>query len=231
MKTIGLVGGTGWASTVEYYRIINKEINNRLDGNNFAKCILYSFNFGDVFELIKKDDMEGIYEMTLDAVIKLEKAGSDCILLCANTMHLFADKIKENISVPLIHIAEAAAREIKKKNLKKVGLLGTKITMEKDFYKSVLIKNNIDVLVPDLQVRDFIQKKITDEMVKDIFDSNTKNSFLKIIDDLMKKGADGIVLGCTEIPLLIKPEDVSVPVVDTLYCHSIAAVDFVLNEL
>jgi aspartate racemase len=138
MKTIGLIGGTSWVSSIEYYRIINKEINRRLGEFNFARCILFSLNHGDIIELINKNDMNSIYTLLLEASGKLFIAGADCILLCANTLHMFADRLEKQISVPLLHIGEATAREIKKQKLLKVGLLGTKATMEQYFYKSKL---------------------------------------------------------------------------------------------
>ena len=144
LKTIGLVGGTGWVSTAEYYRIINEEINKRLGGLNFAKCILFSLNYGEIDSLSKKNDPAGIYSILQNAADKLINAGADCILICANTLHQFADQLEQEINVPLIHIAQATAKTINAHELKKVGLLGTKQTLEMDFYKSKLKENNID---------------------------------------------------------------------------------------
>ena len=225
-----MVGGTGWVSTIEYYRLINKEINSRLHGFNNARCILYSLNYSDIQELNLKNDITGIFNLVMNAVKLLENAGADCILLCANTMHMFATEIEKNISIPLINIVRAVSNEIKMKNLTKVGLLGTKPTMEMDFYKSFLNNENIDVIIPDSGDREFIQLKIANELVKDIFDANTKKVFLEIIQKLKNRGAEGIILGCTEIPLLIKQEDVDIPVIDTLKYHSLAAVEFALSR-
>ena len=229
MKTIGLIGGTGWVSTIEYYRIINKEVNKRLGGNSFARCILYSLNHGDIIEFNKKNDMNGVYLLLLNAASKLIEAGAEFILLCANTTHMFADKLVKEISVPLIHIGEATAKEIKKKKLSKVGLLGTKMTMELDFFKSKLSKENIGVITPNSEDGEFINKSILDELIKDIFTEETRNEFKKIIKRLQSRGAEGVILGCTEIPLLIKQEDVEIPVFDTTLIHSLAAVDFALE--
>jgi aspartate racemase len=228
MKTIGLIGGTGWISTIEYYRIINKEINNRLGKHNFAKCILYSLNHGDIIEFNKQGDMNGVYCLLLNAANKLISAGAECIVLCANTTHMFADKLQKEIPVPLIHIGEATANEIKKQNLSKVGLLGTKATMEQDFFKSKLTRKNIEVIIPDSSDREFINNSIINELIKDIFSEKTRQQFLRIIINLQSRGAEGVVLGCTEIPLLIKQKDVEIPVFDTTFIHSLAAVEFAL---
>lgn len=230
MKTIGLIGGTGWVSTIEYYRIINKEFNKRSGGHNFAKCILYSLNHGDIIEFNKKNDMLGLYAMLLDAALRLIDAGADFILLCANTTHMFADKLSKEISVPLIHIGEAAAKEIKRQNLSKVGLLGTKATMEQDFFKSKILDEKIEVLIPDANDREFINNSILNELIKDIFTEETRNEYKKIIQKLQLQGAEGVILGCTEIPLLIKQEDVEIPVFDTTLIHSLEAVEFALGN-
>jgi aspartate racemase len=230
MKTIGLIGGTGWISTIEYYRIINKEINNRLGGHNFARCILYSLNHGDIIEYNKKNDMNGVYSLLLNAANKLISAGADFILLCANTTHMFADKLQKEIPVPLIHIGEATAKEIKRKNLTKVGLLGTIATMEQNFFKSKLEDENIEVIIPELGEREYIYNSIINELIKDIFLDKTRQQFLYIIDNLQLRGAEGIILGCTEIPLLIKQKDVEIPVFDTTLIHSLAAVEFAIRN-
>ncbi len=231
MKTIGLIGGTGWVSTIEYYRIINKEVNKRLGGHNFAKCILYSLNHGDVIEFNNRNDMQGLYAMLLNASNRLIDAGADFILMCANTTHMFADKLSGEISVPLIHIGEAAAKEIKRQNLSKVGLLGTKATMEQDFLKSKILYEKIEVLIPDANGREFINNSILDELIKDIFTETTREKYKLIIKELQSRGAEGVILGCTEIPLLIKQEDVDIPVFDTTLIHSLAAVDFALGNI
>lgn len=229
MKTIGLVGGTGWISTAEYYRIINEEINKRTGGLEYGRCILYSVNYADIDRFNKQNDKEGIFRLILDASEKLICSGADCIVLCANTLHQFADRLAQEINVPIIHIAEAAANEIRLKNMSKIGLLGTKQTMEMDFYKSKLKERNIDVLVPGLSDRDFIQKTIAEELVKGVFSDDSRNRFIEICRELNKSGAEGIVLGCTEIPLLLKQKDINIPLIDTLTLHALAAVDFALK--
>ena len=229
MKTIGLIGGTGWLSTIEYYRIINEEINKKLGGYNFARCILYSLNHGDIIEFNKTNDKEGVYSLLLNASNKLTGAGADCVLLCANTTHMFADRLQNDISIPLIHIGTAISKEINNRKLSKVGLIGTKTTMEKDFLRDKLMNNNIEVLIPCDDEREYIHKMILDELIKGIFLDNTKKQFIDIVQELQSKGAEGIILGCTEIPLLIKQEDVDIPVFDTTLIHSLSAVNFALG--
>jgi aspartate racemase len=229
MKIIGLVGGTGWISTVEYYRIINEEMNRRLGGLEFARCVLYSVNFGDIHRFNEQHDTEGIYSIMLNAAKKLESVGVDCILLCANTMHMHADRVEKEIAVPLIHIAKATGTEIRKRNLKTVGLMGTRPTMEKDFYTKKLADQGITALVPEKDDRTFIQRTIDTELLKGIFLPESKKRFLEIIQVLRSRGAEGVVLGCTEIPLLIKQEDIEFPLFNTTVIHSLAAVDFALQ--
>jgi aspartate racemase len=231
MKTIGLVGGTGWISSAEYYKIINEETNRRLGGLEFARCILFSLNYSEIDSFNRQNNKDGIYSLILDASRKLINAGADCIVLCANTLHQFIEKLEPEINVPVIHIAEATAIEINRKNMKKIGLLGTKQTMEMNFYKSKLNEKNIEVLIPGPEERDFIQKTINNELIKSIFSDESQSRFIEICKDLSGKGAEGIVLGCTEIPLLVKQEDIEIPLFNTLLIHSISAVDFALNGL
>ena len=228
MKTIGLVGGTGWVSSVDYYRIINEETNKALGGLQSAKCILFSINFGELMAFKARDDEEGIYAMLLDAANKVIKIGADCILLCANTLHKYADRLEKEISVPMIHIASATAMEIKKMKLSKVGLLGTKYTMEEDFYISKLNRENIDVCVPSAEDRAFIHTTIFEELLKEIFKKESKERIIKIMNKLKIEGAEGIILGCTEIPLIIKAGDFDLPLFNTTEIHARAAVNFAL---
>jgi aspartate racemase len=231
MKTIGLVGGTGWISSAEYYRIINEETNRRLGGLEFAKCILFSLNYGEIDSFNRQNNNDGIYSLILDASRKLINAGADCIVMCANTLHQFVERLEPEIDIPVIHIATATAKKIKQKNLKKIGLLGTKQTMEMDFYKSKLTEENIEVVIPGSGEREFIQKTINNELVKGIFSDESRSRFIEICKDLHGKGAEGIVLGCTEIPLLVKQEDIDIPLFNTLLIHSLSSVDFALDEL
>jgi aspartate racemase len=230
MKTIGLIGGTGYLSTIEYYKIINETINKKLGGLNFARCILYSFNYGDIDTLNKKDNMKEIYNLLLDAATKTIGSGAECIVLCANALHYCADELQKNIGVPLINIAAEAAAHVKRKQLSTVGLLGTKQTMEHNFYKSKLSEKGIEVLVPDTTEREFINNIIINELLTGKFRNKSKEGFVDIIKRLERFGAEGIIVGCTEIPLLISQEDTNIPLFNTLIIHAQAAVNFALND-
>ena len=230
MKTLGLIGGTGWVSTVEYYRIINQEVNERLGGLSSAKMLLNSVNQQ---EFRPATDQAGLGEFAdyLSGIARrLESAGADCLLLCANTPHMAADLVQKNIGIPLIHIAEVTAKAILKKNLKKVGLLGTKFTMEQTFYKERLAKFGIATLVPEESEREYIHRTIMTELEKAILKNETRKRYLEIIDSLVKRGAEGVILGCTEIPLLVKQSDCRIPVFDTTELHAMAAVEFALSD-
>lgn len=229
MKTIGLIGGTGWVSSHEYYRLINLEVNSRLGGLNAARCILYSFNYSDIADLNQKNDHAGVLNLLIDASHKLEAAGVDGIALCANTLHYYADDLQSKISKPIIHIAKATAVEIKVKGLSKVGLLGTKMTMEQGFYKDNLAKSGVEPIIPSDRTRAYIHRTIFNELLKNIFNDSTKQQFIEIINELQKQGAEGIILGCTEIPLLINQKDVEIPLFNTLDIHSKAIADFLLD--
>lgn len=229
MKTIGMIGGTGWPSTLEYYRIINQETNKRLGGLNSAKIILSSFNYAEIDQLNKVEDHRGVYEYVLDAAQRLKKASADFIVICANAVHQYADELEKAVGLKIVHIADAAAQEIKTKGVSKIGLLGTKITMEMDFYTNRLNESGIESLVPPKSDRDFIHSTIMNELLKEQFRKETKERYLDIITELGRRGANGIVLGCTEIPLLIKQDDTHLPVFNTLEIHAKAAVDFALS--
>ena len=229
MKIIGMIGGAGWPSTLEYYRIINQETNRRLGGLNSAKIILSSFNYGEIDLLNKKEDHAGVYKLVLDAAQRLKKASADFLIICANTMHQYVDALEKETGLKIVHIADATAKEIKKKNISTIGLLGTRFTMEMDFYTKRLAHSGIESLVPEKPEREFIHNTIMNELLKEKFKKDTKTKFVKIIDDLEIHGAEGIVLGCTEIPLLIKQDDVNLPVFNTLEIHALAAVDFALS--
>lgn len=230
MKTIGLIGGTGWVSTLEYYRLINEETNKQLGGLNAARCLIYSFNYADINECNLREDHEGVYKFVIDAAIKLKNASADCLVLCANTLHQYVDRIVQEVKLPIIHIADATAIEVKRQGLSTIGLLGTKFTMEMDFYTKRLNEAGINSLVPEKADRLVIHNTIMDELLKEIFKPESKKRFLDIINELEQKGAQGIVLGCTEIPLLIKQTDTHLPVFNTLSIHAKAAVDFAVKD-
>ncbi len=230
MKTIGLIGGTGWVSTTDYYRLINQETNRLLGGQNSARLILYSFNYADINECNIRDDHEGVYRYVLDAAGKLKEADAGFIVLCANTLHQYVERLNEEIQLPIVHIADAAAAEIKRKGITTIGLLGTRFTMEMDFYTKKLSEAGITSLVPDKPERNYIHSIIMDELLKEDLRPESRQRFLEIIGELESRGAEGIVLGCTEIPLLIKQEHTHLPVFNTLQLHAKAAVDFALNS-
>lgn len=229
MKTLGLIGGTTWVSTVDYYKLINQQVNKKLGGLNSAKILLYSVNFAEFNPPTDPNEWGELNRKFSDISKNLEKAGADCIVFCANTPHIIADDIQKIIKIPIINIAEETAKVVAKHKFKKVGLLGTRITMEQSFYKYKLSKYGISVVIPEFEDRKFIHSSILDEMAKDIFKKETKQKYLGIINKLISEGAEGVVLGCTEIPILIKQDDVQVPVFDTTLIHASAIVDFALN--
>ncbi len=230
MKTLGLIGGTGWVSTVEYYRIINRQINERLGGLSSAKMLLYSVNQQEFRPATDPAELPAFADYLTVIAKRLETAGAECLLLCANTPHIAADIVQKNIGIPLIHIAEVTAKAIQKQNMKTIGLLGTKMTMERNFYKDRLAKFGIATLVPEESEREYIHRTIMTELEKAILKDETRKKYLEIIDSLARQGAEGIILGCTEIPLLIKQSDCSVPVFDTTTLHAMAAAEFALSD-
>jgi aspartate racemase len=231
MKSLGLIGGMSWVSTMDYYKLINEGINKELGGLNFSQCIIYSFNYADIKRNNDANDWDTNFKMVLSASQHLKNSGVAAIVLCANTMHLIAEKLEQAIKLPVIHIATATAIAIKKKNIKKVGLLGTKFTMELDFFTSKLIDNGIEAIIPGDEDRSFIHYTIFEELGRGLLKEDSKQRYLSIINQLLDRGAEGIILGCTEIPLLIQPSDVSVPVFDTMRLHAEAAVNFALTDL
>ena len=220
LKTIGLIGGMSWESTVTYYKIINEVIKEKLGGLHSAKCILYSVDFQEIEECQANGNWEKSGEILGEAAYNLEKVGADFIVICTNTMHKVVNQIKEKISIPILHIAEMTAEKILEKGLKNIALLGTKYTMEQDFYKSKLIEKGINVIIPDKNDIEIINEVIYDELCLGTINSNSKKKFLEIVDKLRSKGAEGIILGCTEIGLLIKNEDTDVPLFDTAIIHA-----------
>ncbi len=226
MKTIGLIGGSTWVSTADYYKIINQLTNQLLGGSHSASILMYSLKFHEFRVLIEEGKFDEVEKLLISIAQNLEKAGAECLLICANTPHMFASAIQESIKIPLIHIADATAREINKARIKTIALLGTKPTMEQAFYKDKLAQHGIETLIPDEEDRLFINETIFNEFSKEIFSSATKKRYLEIIQKIKGKGAEGVILGCTEIPLLIQQEDCDIPVFDTMRIHSTAAVKF-----
>lgn len=226
MKIIGLVGGISWVSTIDYYRFINEGINEKLGGLNFSQCVIYSLNFGDVQER----SWENSFELLLNACNSLKRSGVDALVLCANTAHLFADDLEAKVKLPIIHIGTETAKAVKQKGLVTVGLLGTKFTMERTFYRKKFEENGLTVLVPEKQeTRDYVQHTVKEELGRGIINPNTRLNYISIVKDLVGRGAEGIILGCTEIPMLINQEDFSIPIFDTTKIHSRAIVEYALS--
>jgi len=230
MKTIGLIGGMSWESSSEYYRIINQLVSTRLGGLHSADCLMYSFDFAEIEELMRDGKWDVITRLVIDAAQRLENSGAECLVICTNTIHKIAFQVQGNLSIPLIHIADAAGERVKSVGLNKVGLLGTRFTMEEHFYTGRLSANyEIEVLIPAKEEREIVDRVIFEELVRGVFKGASKEEYLRIIDGMIAEGAGGIILGCTEIPLLIKQSDVPVPVFDTTRIHAEAAVHFALE--
>lgn len=225
MKTIGLIGGMSWESTQEYYRFLNEGVKEALGGLNSAKILLYSFNFHEIEELQHREEWDTLTHEMIEAGKKLQQGGADLIAICTNTMHRMAPEIEEAIDIPLIHIADAAGREIERMGLKRVALLGTNFTMTEDFYRGRLLeKFGIEVVVPEEAERKVVHRIIYDELCRGIIREESRRTYVEIIEGLKDRGAEGVILGCTEIPLLIGDEDVSIPIFDTTRIHSAALV-------
>ncbi len=231
MKTIGLIGGLSRESSREYYRIINEEVKKRLGGHHSAKCVMYSFNLEDIAKLQREGKWAESAKRMADAAQSLERAGADFIVICTNSMHKVFDEVQRSVKIPILHIADATAGKINELGIKKVGLLGTKYTMEEDFYKGRLSrKHGIEVIVPDEGERQLVHDIIYSELCVGKISGGSKEKFKRIIESLAAKGAQGIILGCTEVPLLIKQEDCNVPLFDTTEIHAKAAVEYAFKK-
>ena len=230
MKTIGLIGGMSWESSLEYYRIINEQVKEKLGGFHSAESLMFSVDFDEIEKLQYQGNWKDAAKIMVDAAKRLEKGGADFVVLCTNTMHKTADDVQNNIKIPLLHITDAIAERIKDKGLKKVGLLGTKFTMEEDFYKGRLIKKyGLNVLIPNERDRQIVNDVIYHELCLGEINQSSKSQFIKIINNLVDNGAEAVILGCTEIPLLIKQKDVKIPLFDTTRIHAEAAVEYALK--
>lgn len=222
MRTIGLLGGMSWESSAEYYRIINTEVKQRLGGLHSAKLVLYSVDFAEIERLQHAGDWDGAGVMLADAAARLERAGAECLVICTNTMHRLADAITQGIQIPLLHIADATAARVQAAGVKRVGLLGTKFTMEQEFYRGRLERHGLEVLVPTADDRELVHRVIYEELCKGEIDSQSRASYEQIVERLVASGAEGVILGCTEIGLLLKAA--CVPLFDTARIHAEAAV-------
>lgn len=230
MKIIGLMGGMSWESTAEYYRIINEMVQKRLGGLHSGKILLYSVDFQEIETLQQEGRWQEATEMLVDAARRIERGGADFILICTNTMHKMAPEIQKAVSIPLLHIADATASEIKKTGIRKVGLLGTRYTMEQDFYKGRLIEEHgLDVLVPPEIDRNLVHDVIYNELCLGNALPESRREFVRIIHDLAERKAEGVVLGCTEMSLLVGQEDCSLPLFDTTAIHARQAVELALS--
>jgi aspartate racemase len=228
MKCIGLIGGMSWESTVEYYKIINEEVKNKLGGFNSAKCILWSVNFEEIELYQRTNDWEKCGKILNDAAKNIEMGGAELLVLCTNTMHKVSAMLLQDIKIPFLHIADMTADEIIKEKISTVGLLGTKYTMSEDFYKSKLIKKNINVIVPEEYQQIIINEIIYEELCKGIIKENSRKKYIEIVNEMIKNGIQGIILGCTEIGLLIKQKDISIKTFDTTIIHAKKAVEYSL---
>lgn len=230
MKTIGLIGGMSWESSMTYYRIINEEVKWRLGGLHSAKCLLYSVDFDEIERYQSDGDWEKAGDVLGEVACSLEKGGADFIVICTNTMHKVSDHIQSKVDIPLLHIADATAEQIKSEGIRKIGLLGTTYTMEQDFYKARLESSGFNVMVPGKTERGTINKIIFNELCLGKIQVESRDYYKKVIQDLIAAGAEGIILGCTEIGLLIKSDDSSVPLFDTTYIHAVEAVNTALAQ-
>jgi aspartate racemase len=219
IKTIGLIGGMSWESTVTYYQIINEVVKEKLGGLHSAKILLYSVDFHEIEECQANGEWNKSADILSTAALNLEKAGADFIVICTNTMHKIVPQMQSKISIPILHIAEATASELKKHQVSKVALLGTKYTMKQEFYKEKLIAAGIEVLIPNDKDVEFVNRVIYDELCLGVITQESKERYLQIIEQMKDKGAQGVILGCTEIGLLIKQKDTKLPVFDTTQIH------------
>jgi aspartate racemase len=229
VKTIGLIGGMSWESSLEYYRILNETTKSKLGGLHSARSIMYSVDFAEIEALQHQDRWDEAAQLMVAAAQSLERAGADFVVLCTNTMHKLADQIQSKISIPLLHIADATAERVKAAGLRNIGLLGTRFTMEHDFYKGRLIdRYGLNVVTPDAKDRETVHRIIYDELVLGLVKQESREQYIQIMEKLVRQGAEGIILGCTEIELLVHDGDSQVPLFPTTKIHAIAAVEYAL---
>lgn len=231
MKTIGLIGGVSWESSKIYYEHTNRIIRHRLGGSHSAKSILNTVDFAEIERLTFSGNWDGIGDIIENEALKLEKSGAEIILICSNLIHIVSDRVIGSTSIPFLHIANATGEEIKKKSLRKIALLGTKFTMEKDFYTKILKDEyGLEILIPEKKERELLNDIIYKELVRGIFTEESKQRCIEIIEKLKDEGAEGAILGCTELPLLISESDVTIPTFDTTRIHVEKAIDFALTD-
>ncbi|PWK72569.1 aspartate/glutamate racemase family protein [Aminobacter sp. AP02] len=229
-KVIGLLGGLSWESSAEYYRIINELVRERLGGLHSARCLMWSFDFAEIEALQSADRWQEATVEMIDAARRLERGGADFAVICSNTMHRMADEVHAAIDIPLLHIADPTAERIREAGLRRIGLLGTAFTMEQDFYKGRLIeRHGLEVLVPEAEDRQVVHRIIYEELVQGRIDASSRDAYREVIARLVRRGAEAIILGCTEIMLLVGAEDSAVPLFDTTAIHAEAAVALALS--
>lgn len=230
MKTIGLLGGISWESTSSYYKLLNQKINQKLGGLHSAKIVMTSVDFAEISKLQHQGDWQKVFKILSGQAAKLENSGVDAIMICANTIHMIADEIMESLQIPLIHMVDVMGAELQKRNIQKVGLLGTKFTMEKPFYKERIANQyDIEVLVPNKKEQSIIHDVIYDELCKGVILNDSRSKYLEIIKTLSARGAQAVISGCTEIGMLINQEHTQIKLIDSLEIHVDAAVDFALK--
>jgi aspartate racemase len=230
MKTIGLIGGMSWESSIEYYRITNQEIKKTLGGLHSAKSVMVSVDFAEIEILQHENRWQDATRIMIEAARQVQAGGADFVVICTNTMHKMADEVQNAIDVPLLHIADATAQVVRAQGLNKVGLLGTRFTMEENFYRGRLVENhNLQVLIPEESDRQIIHRVIYDELVLGIINPASRTAYKNIIDKMARAGAEGIILGCTEIGLLVQEDEYSVPLFDTTLIHARAAAKMALE--
>lgn len=228
MRTLGLLGGMSWESTLPYYRIVNERVRARLGGLHSARLVLYSVDFAQIESLQMRGAWDEAGDVLADAAAALERAGAEALVICTNTMHRVLDRIEQSIRMPVIHIADATAQRIRARGMSRVGLLGTRFTMEQDFYRGRMQQHGLDVLTPDATGRDAVHRIIYEELCLGVVRDESREAYRRVMAQLVAAGAQGIVLGCTEIMLLVGAQDTTVPVFDTTTLHARAAVDLAL---
>ncbi|HEX4851603.1 MAG TPA: aspartate/glutamate racemase family protein [Puia sp.] len=229
MKKIGLIGGTTWLSTIDYYRIINQEVNRRLGDLHSAELLLFSIDFDEFKTLADAGDWPKLTEWFAGIAQRLQVAGAEAIVLCANTLHLMVPELEQLVQIPIIHVADATVSDLRAQGIHRAILLGTKFTVDAAFFRDKLLQQGIELMLPDADERQYIHQTIFEELDRGLLLPETKVRYLAIIQNLIEKGAEAVILGCTEIPLLIKPEDCTIPVFDTTLIHAKAAARFALS--
>ena len=230
MRVVGLIGGMSWESSHQYYRLLNETVRNRTTPLTNAKSLMYTVNFAEIEALQHAGRWDEAGAMMIDAAQRLERGGAECVVLCTNTMHKLADAITVSVQIPLLHIADATAKAVKAAGIERIGLLGTAFTMEQDFYKGRLTNNfGLEVITPEKRQRERVHRIIYDELCAGVIRDSSRAEYVAIMENLVARGAQGMILGCTEIMLLVSPADCHVPTFDTTALHALAAADFALS--